>query len=123
MIGCVFYFDDTCIRRSLPFSKQNQETFDWRISDWKRHVILLGALVEETYNAVTCTHVVSTSLNTDTVKKALKDDVRCVTPTWIDWIAFRRKMSHPINLLHVPLPGKFTFKLIRTVNKNEMYIF
>ena len=104
MIGCIFYFDETHIRRTLPFAKQSQESFDRRVGDWKRHVALLGALVEETYNAVTCTHVVATAFNTDCVQRALKDDVRVVTPSWIDWIAFRRKMSHPINLLHVPLP-------------------
>jgi len=104
MIGCIFYFDEHHIRRTLPFAKQSHESYERRVADWKRHVALLGALVEESYNAVTCTHVVATAFNSDCVQRALKDGVRVVTPSWIDWIAFRRKMSHPTNLLHVPLP-------------------
>ena len=76
MIGCIFYFDDSQMRKTLPFSKQSPEILDRRISDWKRNVARCGALVEESYNAVTCTHVVATAFNSDVVQRALKDRVR-----------------------------------------------
>ena len=100
-IGCVFYFDDR-LKSTPPYSKLDK--FDKRIKIWKKAIQNYGGLVEETYNAVTCTHVVSELLTSDVVQRALADNIRCVTPWWIDWVMSIRKMQLPTNLLHVPLP-------------------
>ena len=100
-IGCVFYFDDR-LKSTPPYSKLDK--FDKRMKIWKKSIQNYGGLVEETYNAVTCTHVVSELLTSDVVQRALADNIRCVTPWWIDWVMSNRRMQLPINLLHVPLP-------------------
>ena len=100
-IGCVFYFDDR-LKSTPPYSKLDK--FDKRMKIWKKAIQNYGGLVEETYNAVTCTHVVSELLTSDVVQRALADNIRCVTPWWIDWVMSIRKMQLPTNLLHVPLP-------------------
>ena len=52
-IGCVFYFTE-------HLSKQSpKEDFKTRLVKWKANIVIYGGLVEDTYNKVTCTHVVA----------------------------------------------------------------
>ena len=57
------------------------------------------------FNQVTCTHVVADEFESEDVKVAMKDEKRCVSILWLDWVLETRKMRPPRCLLHVPIPA------------------
>ena len=63
LIGCVFFFSD-------HLSKQTPKEMDFkaRLARWKANICNHGGLVEETYNKVTCTHVVADEFDSEDVK-------------------------------------------------------
>ena len=49
--------------------------------------------------------MVADEFESEDVKVAMKDEKRCVSIMWLDWVLETRKMRPPRCLLHVPIPA------------------
>jgi hypothetical protein len=53
-LGCVFYFSE-----NLSKSMAKESDYKSRSAKWRANIVIYGGLTEDTYNKVTCTHIVA----------------------------------------------------------------
>lgn len=94
LLGCVFVIIE--YQETVPDLKT--------IEHWKKIINKFGGIVEDEYNACTCTHLLCISQSTTSYRDSLLEGKRCVTVYWLNDVLQIRELRPPWLALHVPTP-------------------